>query len=117
MIVGLVILQQNSAGMGGTMMMGSWVLVSYLLVALGAIVLLTGVYMFASKRMKHHSWAGLLMICYGVIMLILGVAMIGQLFSFMMQGSMVSGITMIFLGLAMLYSGLDMSKGAKTEMM
>jgi uncharacterized membrane protein HdeD (DUF308 family) len=67
--------------------------------------------------MKPHSWAGLLMICYGVIMLILGVAMIGQLFSFMMQGSMVSGITMILLGLAMLYSGLDMSKGAKTEMM
>lgn len=117
MIVGLLILQQSSTEMGGTMMMGSWVLASYFLLALGAIVLLTGVYVLASKAMKHHGTTGLLMIFYGVIMLVLGVGMIGQLFGFMMQGSIVSGITMIFLGLAMLYSGLDMSKGGKGEMM
>jgi uncharacterized membrane protein HdeD (DUF308 family) len=117
MIVGLLILQQNSIGMGGAMEGGSGAFASYFLFALGAIVLLTGVYVLASKMMRYQSTAGLLMICYGVIMLVLGVGMIGQLFGFMMRGSIVSGITMIFLGLAMLYSGFDMTKRATGEMM
>jgi drug/metabolite transporter (DMT)-like permease len=116
-VVGLLILQQNSMGMGGAMMGGSWVFASYFLLALGAIVLLTGAYVLASKTMKHRSATGLLMLFYGVIMLVLGAGMIGQLFGFMMRGSIVSGVTMIFLGLAMLYSGLDMTKSGKGEMM
>lgn len=116
-VVALSILQQNSMGMGGAMMMGSWLWASYFLLALGAIVLLTGAYVLASKTMKHHSATGLLMLFYGVIMLVLGAGMIGQLFGFMMRGSIVSGITMILLGLAMLYSGLDMTKGAEGKMM
>lgn len=40
-------------------------------------------------------------------MLVLGAAMIGQMFS-MMQGSLVSGIVMVVVGLAMLYSGANM---------
>jgi drug/metabolite transporter (DMT)-like permease len=116
-VVALLVLQQNSMEMGGAMMTGSRVWASYFLLALGAIVLMTGTYVLTSKTMKHHSATGLLMLFYGVIMLVLGAGMIGQLFGFMMRGSIVSGITMIFLGLVMLYSGLDMTKSAEGKMM
>ena len=110
LVVGMLILQQNSMRMSSQMMTGdSGTLASYFLLALGVIVLLTGVYVLVSKTMSHVT-AGFLMILYGVVMLILGVGMIGQLFNFMMQGSAVSGIAMIFVGLAMLYSGFDMTK-------
>jgi hypothetical protein len=59
----------------------------------------------------------LLMVVYGVIMLVLGVGMIGQFFNLMMQGSSVSGIAMILVGLAMLYSGSGMTKMLKGKMM
>jgi uncharacterized membrane protein HdeD (DUF308 family) len=107
-IVGLSILAQNS--MNGIMML------PYLLLVLGALVLLTGVYLLASKMMAHGSTIGLLMLLYGVIMLALGVGMIGQLFNLMMiQSSIVSGSLMILLGAAMLYSGFDMTKGMRTS--
>ena len=61
------------------------------MLALGAIVFLTGVYVLVTRMREHRSTIGLLMIVYGVIMLVLGAGMIGQLFSIMMQGSTVSG--------------------------
>jgi uncharacterized membrane protein HdeD (DUF308 family) len=112
-VVGILILQENSMRVSSQMMMvDSSSLASYFLLALGVIVLLTGFYVLVSKMMIH-STTGFLMILYGVLMLILGVGMIGQLFNFMMQGSTVSGITMIVVGLAMLYSGFDMTKSTR----
>jgi len=109
LVVGMLILQQNSMRMSSQMMVDTGTLAGYFLLALGVIVLASGVYVLVSKTMSHMT-AGFLMILYGVVMLILGVGMIGQLFNFMMQGSAVSGIAMIFVGLAMLYSGFDMIK-------
>jgi len=80
--------------------------VGYFLLALGIVVFLTGLWIFR-VRMMQHSTIGWLMVLYGVIMLILGVGMIGQIFT-MMQGSTVSGSIMIILGIAMLYSGFGM---------
>jgi len=78
---------------------------------------LTGVYVLVSRMMEHRSTIGLLMIIYGVIMLVLGVGMIGQLFNLMMQGSSVSGMAMILVGLVMLYSGWGMARIRKRKMM
>jgi len=100
-VVGMLILQENSMPLSSQMMVDSGTLASYSLLALGVIVLLTGVYVLVSKMMAPLT-TGFLMILYGVLMLILGVMMIGRLFNSMMQGSTVSGITMIFVGLAML---------------
>jgi threonine/homoserine/homoserine lactone efflux protein len=84
--------------MGSPMMSASSALAGYSLLALGAIVFLTGMYML-------------------VAMLVLGAGMIGQLFNIMMQGSTVSGIAMILVGLAMLYSGSQMTRTSREEMM
>ena len=115
--VGLLILQRNSNGMGSPMMSASNALAGYSLLALGAIVFLTGVYVLVARGMEHRSTVRLLMVVYGVAMLVLGVGMIGQLFNIMMQGSTVSGIAMILVGLAMLYSGSQMTRTSREEMM
>ena len=81
----------------------------YFLLALGIVVLLTGVYMLTVRMMQSRSSFGWLMILYGVIMLILGVGMIGQMFS-VMQSSTLSGSVMIIVGVAMLYSGANMTR-------
>jgi len=81
----------------------------YFLLGLGVLVFLTGVYMFFRKMMMHRSLFGLLMIGYGIIMLVLGAGMIGNLFS-MMQGSALSGTVMLVVGVAMLYSGATMAR-------
>ena len=104
-------------GMGSPMMSASRALAGYSLLALGAIVFLTGVYVLATRMMKHRSTIGLLMIVYGAVMLVLGAGMIGQLFNIMMQGSTVSGVTMILVGLAMLYSGSQMTSTSREKMM
>ena len=82
---------------------------SYFLMGLGVVVFLTGVYLLLSKMMRYVSAIGWLMILYGVIMLVLGVGMIGQLFA-MMQGSLLSGGVMIIVGVIMLYSGYGMAR-------
>jgi hypothetical protein len=106
LFVGSSILQQNSMMANGLMMISaSSTLAGYFLLGLGVIVLLTGLYVLVSRMMKHPSTIALLMIVYGVIMLVLAVGMIGQFFNVMMQESSVSGIAMILVGLAMLYSG------------
>jgi uncharacterized membrane protein HdeD (DUF308 family) len=88
----------------------SAIAVSYFLLALGVIVLVTGVYMFYAKMLMHRSRLGWLMIVYGVIMLVIGIGMIGNVFSMMMQGSAISGAVMLVVGVAMLYSGSSMAK-------
>jgi len=80
----------------------------YFLLILGSIVLLTGLYLLTSHMMKHGPMVGKLMLLYGVIMLVLGVAMLGQVFS-MMQGSTLSGSVMLLMGVLMLYSGYGMT--------
>ena len=82
---------------------------SYFLTGLGVVVFLTGLYVLVSRMMRHVSGVGWLMILYGVIMLVLGVGMIGQLFA-MMQGSLLSGSVMIIVGVVMLYSGYGMAR-------
>lgn len=81
----------------------------YFLLVLGVIVLLTGLYLLTSHMMKNHSIIGGLMLLYGAIMLVLGMGMLGQVFS-MMQGSTLSGAVMLLMGVAMLYSGHGMIK-------
>lgn len=83
--------------------------VGYFLVALGVIVLFSGLYMFTTAMMKNRALFGWLMILYGVIMLLLGAGMISGVIV-MMQGSIVSGVVMIVVGVAMLFSGFDMRK-------
>lgn len=91
-------------------MMGSGVgWVGYFLLALGIIVLLSGLYMFTADMMKNRALFGWLMILYGIIMLFLGFGMINGIIA-MMQGSTLSGAVMAFVGVAMLFSGYSMRK-------
>ena len=83
--------------------------VGYFLLALGVIVLLTGLYLFKAHMMRNGTIIGALMLLYGVVMLGLGIGMLVQLFS-MMQGSTLSGAVMLLMGIAMLYSGYSMIK-------
>jgi drug/metabolite transporter (DMT)-like permease len=82
----------------------------FFLIGLGVVVFLTGLYIVVS-RMMNSSLVSSLMPAYGVIMLVLGVSMLGRVFS-MMQYSAISGVAMLLLGAAMLYSGYDMRKGS-----
>ncbi len=109
-VAGLALLQptgMNSMGMRTSMNLFPSSVAGYFLLVLGAIVFLTGLFMLSMWMMRHRSGFGLLMLMYGVIMLILGFMMLGQVI-FMMQGSTLSGATMIIVGLAMLYSGSTM---------
>jgi hypothetical protein len=107
-IVGAVILGQPME-MQPMMTFGpaSW-LGSFLL-ALGVIVLLSGLYVLTVRMMRGRGAFGWLMILYGIVMLALGGGMLGQILP-MMQGSAISGTVMIIIGLAMLYSGYDMAR-------
>ncbi len=108
---GLALLQNPSSmmPMDALVMTSSVLWAGYFLLALGALVLFTGVYMISASMMRHRSGFGWLMILYGVIMLVVGVGMMGQMFP-MMQGSALSGSVMIVVGAAMLYSGSDMAR-------
>lgn len=108
LVAGSFYLQQS---MGVQPMMGlvSMPWIGYFLLALGVIVLVSGLYVLAARMMKNRSIFGWLMILYGLIMFVLGFGMIGQVFS-MMQGSEFSGIVMIIVGIAMLYSGYGMAR-------
>jgi len=104
---GLSILSQESMKM--SLIRGSMMLGAYALLALGAVVLVTGAYVLAFSAMRRFT-IGVLMISYGLVMLALGVGMVGRLIIVMIQGSASSGTVMILLGLAMLYSGFDMTR-------
>ncbi len=82
--------------------------VGYSLMLLGVIVLSTGFYLL-TPRMMNRSVIGPVMLLYGVIMLVLGVAMFAGMLS-MMQNSALSGAAMLMTGTAMLYSGYSMWK-------
>ncbi|MGD0690395.1 MAG: hypothetical protein ABSA50_11605 [Candidatus Bathyarchaeia archaeon] len=104
MVAGLALLQPAGMMVSSTAMWGG-----YFLLMLGSMVLLTGLYLLTSHVMKNRSTIGGVMVLYGVIMLVLGVAMLGQVFS-MMQGSTLSGSVMLLMGILMLYSGYGMAK-------
>jgi hypothetical protein len=104
MVAGLALLQPAGMMFSSTAMWGG-----YFLLILGSIVLLTGLYLLTAHMMKNRSTIGGLMVLYGVIMLVLGVAMLGQVFS-MMWGSTFSGSVMLLMGILMLYSGYGMAK-------
>jgi hypothetical protein len=120
LVAGLVLLQTVPPMMPITVPLGETTLptmmpmsrsalaASYFLLAFGLVVLMTGVYMYYAKMMKRLVF-GWLMIVYGIIMLVLGTGMIGNVFS-MMQYSVVSGAVMLILGVAMLHSGLSMAR-------
>jgi uncharacterized membrane protein HdeD (DUF308 family) len=108
LVAGLALLQPVGMMAGETMRgSSSAMLGGYFLLVLGVIVLLTGLYVLTSPMMKHYSIIGGLMFLYGAIMLVLGLAMLGKVFS-TMQGSTLSGAVMLLLGAAMLYSGYGM---------
>lgn len=112
LVAGVVLIQPTMMMRGSSTMvpmMGLWV--GYFLVALGLVVLLTGVYLVFARMMMNRSFVGLLMLTYGVIMLVLGTAMLRNLVP-MMQGSTLSGVAMLGSGILMLYSGYGMSKKA-----
>lgn len=112
LVAGVVLIQPTMMMRGSSTMvpmMGLWV--GYFLVALGLVVLLTGVYLVFARMMMNRSFVGLLMLTYGLIMLVLGTAMLRNLVP-MMQGSTLSGVAMLGSGILMLYSGYGMSKKA-----
>jgi uncharacterized membrane protein len=104
LVAGLALLQPKGMMVSSTAVWGG-----YFLLILGSIVLLTGLYLLTAHMMKNRSTIGGPMVVYGVIMLVLGVAMLGQVFS-MMQGSTLSGSVMLVMGMLMLYSGYGMTK-------
>jgi drug/metabolite transporter (DMT)-like permease len=107
-IVGVILLQQPMETQPMMQLSPtSWV--GYFLLALGVIVLLSGMYLLTARMMKRRTAFGVLMILYGIVMLALGAGMLGQMFS-MMEGFVISGTVMIIIGLAMLYSGYDMTR-------
>jgi hypothetical protein len=111
-IAGIALLQP-------TMMMGSETMMAlpnalwagFFLIALGVIVLLTGLYLLTPRMMKR-SIIGPLMLLYGIVMLVLGFGMLGRIFS-MMQNSTLSGAVMVLMGIAMLYSGYGMTNPSR----
>ncbi len=105
-----IVLAQPTAMMGSESMMArpATLWAGYLLIVLGIIVLLTGLYLLTS-RLMNRSFIGPLMLLYGVIMLALGIGMMGRIIS-MMQNSTISGVAMLITGAAMLYSGYGMTK-------
>ena len=103
-VAGLALLQP-----AGMMFSSTAMLSGYFLLILGSIVLLTGLYLLTARMMKNRSTIGGLMFLYGVVMLVLGIGMLGRVFS-MMQGSTLSGSVMLVMGVLMLYSGYGMAK-------
>jgi uncharacterized membrane protein HdeD (DUF308 family) len=108
-IAGIVLLQTQTSMMADNMSsLFIGLVLGYFLLALGMVVLVTGLYLLPAKMMKGLLF-GRLMLIYGVIMLVLGVGMLGRLLP-LMQGSVLSGVAMLVIGTAMLYSGFDMAK-------
>src|SRR2546427_3104976 len=111
--VGLLILatgpMASSAAMGITVAYVG----AILLLLLGGVILGSTVQMIGSRKTPRRRSEGLLMFVYGVLMLMVGAAMIGRLFP-TMQAPEVSGAAMIGVGLAMLYIGTTMRRGQKS---
>lgn len=84
-----------------------------LLFAMGALLLITGVLGITPLAMRRMRFFGVIMILYGIVMLV-----IGSFMSFgiapMMRGGLVSGLTMLMVGLGMIVNGKMMA--AKSHM-
>jgi len=93
----------------GSMMFSSARVLAYFLLVFGLAVFLTGAYLFVLRSRISARISGPLMILYGAVMLVLGVGMIGRVFS-MMQWSFFSGAIMLVVGVGMVYSGFTMGK-------
>ncbi len=109
LIAGVAVVRSTVIVEGESMMAtanAQWV--GYSLMLLGVIVLSTGFYLL-TPRMMNRSFVGPVMLLYGVIMLVLGVAMFAGMLS-MMQNSALSGAAMLLTGTAMFYSGYSMRK-------
>jgi len=91
------------------MTVSSTIGLAYFLLVFGLAVLLTGVYLLVLRTKISARISGPLMILYGAVMLVLGVGMIGRVFS-MMQWSFFSGALMLVVGVGMVYSGFTMGK-------
>ena len=108
--VGLLILATVPMASSGTGMGATWGYVgAILLLLLGGAVLGTTVQMIGMRKTPRRRSQGFLMIVYGVLMLVAGLAMIGRLLP-MMQAPDVSGGAMIAVGLGMLYVGATMRR-------
>jgi len=108
--VGLLILATVPMASSDTGMGVTWGYVgAILLLLLGGAVLGTTVQMIGMRKTPRRRSQGFLMIVYGVLMLVAGLAMIGRLLP-MMQAPDVSGGAMIAVGLGMLYVGATMRR-------
>jgi len=108
--VGLLILATVPMASSGTGMGVTWGYVgAILLLLLGGAVLGTTVQMIGMRKTPRRRSEGFLMIVYGVLMLVAGLAMIGRLLP-MMQAPDASGGAMIAVGLGMLYVGATMRR-------
>src|SRR5713226_4882002 len=108
--VGLLILATGPMASASTGMGVTWAYVgASLLLLLGGTVLGSTVQMIGMRKTPRRRSEGFLMIVCGVLMLLVGAAMIGRLFP-AMQAPEVSGTAMIGVGLAMLYVGATMRR-------
>jgi len=108
--VGLLILATVPMASSDTGMGVTWGYVgAILLLLLGGAVLGTTVQMIGMRTTPRRRSHGFLMIVYGVLMLVAGLAMIGRVLP-MMQAPDVSGGAMIAVGLGMLYVGATMRR-------
>jgi hypothetical protein len=74
-----------------------------LLLAMGVVVLVTTLLMLGDWGMRFPAIFRVLMVVYGIAMLIIGVAMVAQVFP-MTSGFLLSGGMMVIVGAAMLVS-------------
>lgn len=108
--VGLLILATGPMASASTGMGVTWGYVgALLLLLLGGVVLGSTIQMIWMRRTPRRRSEGLLMIMYGVLMLVAGLAMLGGALP-TMQAPDVSGGAMIAVGLGMLYVGATMRR-------
>lgn len=109
LIAGISLLQSTTMmGSEYAIMNPNAIWAGYFLVGLGVVVLVTGVYISVT-RMMNSPLIGALMLVYGIVMYGLGIGMLVRLFS-LMQYSAISGVVMLLVGTAMLFSGYDMRR-------
>ncbi len=108
--VGLLILATVPVASTETGMGVTWGYVgATLLFLLGGAVLGSTVQMIGMRKTPGRRSEGFLMIGYGVLMLVAGLAMLARVFP-MMQAADASGGAMIAVGLGMLYVGATMRR-------
>jgi hypothetical protein len=79
-----------------------------LLVALGVVVFVTGVYSFGQLSIPRMRTIGGLMLVYGILMLLIGLSMFYGFGRMIMQAGFISGSLMLIVGVLMITSGSSM---------